>query len=192
MRGNTTGTFLLLSAVVILNGCAAAAVTGIATTAAVATDRRTTGTIVEDRSISLKVRRAILREKELNRQSHINITTYNLNVLLTGETPTEEFRNRLGELARNVEKVKQVFNEVTIAAPSSMITRSSDSVITSKVKTKLVTDANIDGLNIKVVTENGVVFLMGLLTREEAERATEAVRTTGGVQRVVRLFEYVD
>ena len=113
-------------------------------------------------------------------------------MLLTGETPTEELRQRAEKIVRGVEKVSTVHNEINIAAPSSMITRSSDTVITSKVKTKLLADEKIHGVNIKVVTENGVVYLMGLVSRAEAELATEVARQTGGVQKVVKIFQYTD
>jgi osmotically-inducible protein OsmY len=176
----------------LLAGCAAAVVGGAAAGGAAAVDRRTTGTFVEDEAIELKARKAIIEDKELNSQSHLNVTSYNTVVLVSGEAPTEELRTRAIEIVRNLPKVSHVYNEVTLAAPSSLMTRSSDTVITSKVKTRLVTDADIDGIHVKVVTENGVVYLMGLLSQAEAERAAEVARQTGGVQKVVKLFQYTD
>lgn len=183
---------LCICCVALLQGCVALAAGGAAAGASAAVDRRTTGTLVEDEAIELKAVRAILSDKDLNSQAHLNVTSYNMVVLLTGETPTEELRQRAEQIVRGVEKVGAVHNEISIAAPSSMITRSSDTVITSKVKTKLLADKNIEGVNIKVVTENGVVYLMGLATRAEAERATETARQTGGVQKVVKVFQYTD
>lgn len=185
-------TGMIVLAVVLLQGCVAVAAGGAVAGASAAVDRRTTGAFVEDESIELKAVRAIMADKDLNAQAHLNVTSYNTIVLLTGEAPTEELRQRAEKIVRGVEKVSTVHNEINIAAPSSMMTRSSDTVITSKVKTKLLTDKNIEGVNIKVVTENGVVYLMGLASRAEAELATEVARQTGGVQKVVKIFQYTD
>lgn len=191
----STGTMsgcLLLACTCILQGCVAVAAGGAAAGASAAVDRRTTGTLVEDQAIELKAAKALNADKEINEQAHLNVTSYNMVVLLTGETPTEELRQRAGKIVQGVEKVTTVHNEITIAAPSSLMTRSSDTVITSKVKTKLLADESIEGVNIKVVTENGVVYLMGLASRAEADRATEVARKTGGVQKVVKVFQYTD
>ena len=182
----------LLLIVLSIQGCAAvvggAAATGVAT----AYDRRTTGTIIEDQSIELKAGQSFRDDKEINDTSHINVTSYNLVVLVTGETPNEDIRNRIINIVKNIPKVTHVYNELTIGAPSSITSRSSDSLITSKVKTQLFGLDNFDGARVKVVTEKGVVFLMGLVTKEESDRATEAARQVGGVQKVVKLFQYID
>lgn len=176
-----------------LSGCAALVVGGaVGTGAAVAHDRRTTGTVVEDQSIETKARRAISGDTNLRRQSHINITSYNMNVLLSGETPSEAMRARAGELVRNVGKVRNVYNELTVAAPSSHMVRSSDTWITTKVKANLfgVKVKGFDPTRVKVITENGTVFLLGLVSRPEGDAAAESARQITGVQRVVKLFEY--
>jgi len=183
-------TFLL--SLLFLQGCAVVAVTGLATGASIAVDKRTTGTVIEDQSIELKATQALYADKELNKKTHFNFTSYNTYVLITGEAPNEELRQRTVEMVRNVEKVTHVYNEITIAAPSSLISRSSDSLITSKVKTKLLTSKEVTGLEVKVVTEKGVVYLMGLSIRAQADKATEIARQTGGVQKVVKLFQFVD
>lgn len=183
--------FYLLSTL-ILHGCAAAVVAGGATGATVAHDTRTTGTLIEDQAIELKANQAFFKDEEINENAHLNVTSYNMIVLVTGEAPTEALRERIINIVRDIPKVTQVYNEITIAAPSSFVSRSSDSLITSKVKTKLLTLDNFDGTRVKVVTEKGVVYLMGLLTRAEADRATEVTRQTGGVQKVVKLFQYTD
>lgn len=193
MKANLTSRLLfLLLAGVVLQGCVAVAAGGAAAGASAAVDRRTTGTLVEDQSIELKAVKALNADKEIKEQAHLNVTSYNLIVLLTGEAPTDELRQRAEKIVRGVEKVNTVHNEVTVAAPSSMMTRSSDTVITSKVKTKLLAAEDIEGVNVKVVTENGVVYLMGLAKRAEADRATEIARQTGGVQKVVKVFQYTD
>ncbi|NNE37622.1 MAG: BON domain-containing protein [Gammaproteobacteria bacterium] len=192
MLKSRINTYLLILSLIALNGCAAVAVTGVAAGASVASDKRTTGTVIEDQAIELKASEAIFSDRDLRQSTHINFTSFNTVVLVTGEAPTEDMRNKIIDIARNIEKVSSVHNEITIAAPSSFMSRSSDSVITSKVKAKLVTDKTASALNTKVVTEKGVVYLMGLLTRARADAATEIARTTGGVQKVVRLFQYTD
>jgi osmotically-inducible protein OsmY len=183
---------LVLLMTLQLGGCAAVALTGVAAGAAVAVDKRTTGTVIEDQSIELKASELIYADDELHDNTHINVTSYNTIVLVTGEAPSEEMRQRVIDIVRNVEKVTSVHNEITIAAPSSFMSRSSDSVITSKVKAQLATSRTASAMATKVVTEKGVVYLMGLVSRQKGDRATEIARTTGGVQRVVRLFQYVD
>jgi len=182
----------ILAVVIFLQGCVALAAGGAAAGAATVVDRRSAGAMVEDETIELKARQAIVSDKELDQKSHLNVTSYNSHLLVTGETPTEELKTRMEQLVSKVPKVARVYNEVTVGAPSSVMTRSSDTLITSKVKTKLAADEHIDAVAVKVVTENGVVYLMGLLTRAEADRATEVARKTGGVQKVVKLIQYTD
>jgi len=175
-----------------LSGCVAVAAGGAATGAAVAADRRTTGTFIEDQAIELKAIRALNNDAEINEQAHINVTSYNTIVLMTGEAPSKELRTRAVELVRHIPKVSKVYNEVAIAAPSAYMSRSSDTVITSKVKTKLFGDLGLDATKVKVVTERGIVYLLGLLKPQEATKATEAARGVGGVQKVVKLFQPYD
>ncbi len=183
---------LILSIVVILHGCAAVIVAGGATGVSVSHDKRTTGTFIEDEAIELKASKALYSDKEINEQTHLNVTSYNTVVLVSGEAPNEKLRGRVIDIVRNTPKVTHVHNEISIAAPSSLMSRSSDTVITTKVKSKLLTDKTTDGLRVKVVTENGVVYLMGLLNRQEADSVTDIARQTGGVQKVVKLFQYID
>jgi osmotically-inducible protein OsmY len=182
----------IIPCAVSLGGCVAAAAGAAVGGVATAYDRRTTGTVVEDQAIELKAWQALRADKELSEQAHINVTSFNTRVLLSGEAPTEALRQRAADIVRGVDKVSHVYNEITVAAPSSMMTRSSDTVITSKVKTKLLADANIDGVHVKVVTENGVVYLMGLVSRADGDLAAKIASETGGVQRVVKLFQYTD
>lgn len=182
----------LLLVVFQLQGCAAVVAGSAATGVAVAHDRRTTGTVIEDQAIELKAAQGFRDDEELSNNAHINVTSYNTVVLVTGETPTAEMKQRAIEIVRNVPKVSHVYDELTIAAPSSYVSRSSDSLITSKVKTRLLTLKDFDGTRVKVVTEKGVVYLMGLLRRDKADRATGATRQVGGVQKVVKLFQYIE
>ncbi|PHS31625.1 MAG: BON domain-containing protein [Methylophaga sp.] len=185
-------TLLLLLSVMLLQGCATAIVTGAATGASVATDRRTTGTVIDDQGIEFKAAHAIFKNKEIYDQSHINITSYNGLVLMTGETPTESLKQQAESIVKNLPKVRRVFNEVIIAAPSALPSRSSDTWITSKIKTKLTLEKGVNPLNIKVVTEHGIVYLMGIVSHAEADKAILVITQSAGVQRVVKLFEYTD
>ncbi len=191
---------LLASAAMLLSclvnsACAPLVVGGAAaTTASVAHDRRTAGAVVEDKAIKARVIHALSEDTDLEKNSHINVSVFNGWVLLSGETPTEAFRARAGDIARKQEKVRRLYNELTIAAPSSMMTRSSDSWITTKVKSSLL-GLNIKGFDpsrVKVVTENGTVYLLGLVYHAEADAAVAQARKVSGVQRVVKLFEYLD
>jgi osmotically-inducible protein OsmY len=184
--------FLILLFLLTLNGCAAAVLGGAATGAAVAHDRRTAGTVIEDQSIELKAGQALRDDQEINESAHVNVTSYNLVVLVSGEAPNESVRERIINIVRDIPKVTHVYNELTIGSPSTLTSRSSDTLITSKVKTRLFGLENFDATRVKVVTEKGVVYLMGLLTKEESDRVTEAARRVGGVQKVVKLFQYVE
>ncbi|WP_028874789.1 BON domain-containing protein [Tepidiphilus margaritifer] len=174
-----------------LSGCFPLMAGGAAVTASVASDRRTTGAIVDDEAIEWKVGDKIARQ--LGDRVHINVTSYNRIVLLTGEAPREEDRALAEQLARETENVRDVVNEIQIASPSSLGSRASDSSITAQVKARFVNQSNgaFAANHVKVVTENGVVYLMGLVTRREADAATHIARTTSGVRKVVRVFEYI-
>ncbi len=185
-------TLLFLLPLLLLQGCATAVITGAAAGASVAYDRRTTGTIIDDQGIELKAANALYQDKEIYDQSHINVTSYNGTVLLSGETLTEELKQKVYDRVRTIPKVRSIHNELLIAAPSGIPSRSSDTWITSKVLAKLTAKEGVDPLYIKVVTENGTVYLMGLVTRAEAANAVSVASRAAGVQRVVKIFEYLD
>ncbi|HAO24084.1 MULTISPECIES: BON domain-containing protein [unclassified Methylophaga] len=184
--------FMLLIPIMLLQACAAVVVGGAATTAAVAYDRRTAGAVLDDQTIEAKAKYAIFQDKDIHSQSNINVTSYNGFLLLSGETPTEALKQKAENLVKDIPKVRKVFNELAISGPSALTSRSSDSWITTKVKTKMTQDENVDPFFVKVVTERGVVYLMGKVTREEADQAVAVTRTTKGVLRVVKIFEYID
>ena len=154
-------------------------------------DERTTGSFIDDEIIETKALVNIDKADPALAQSHIVVVSYNGVVLLAGQVGSEELRQLAAKTVANVHKVRRVHNELTISGNSSMVARSNDSWITTKVKTKLLASGDIEGHRIKVVTENGVVYLMGLVTKDEAKRAAETARKTGGVQKVVRIFEYI-
>jgi len=187
---------LLLLVTPGLGGCAAvlaggAVATGVAAggTALAEHDLRSAGSIVEDQVIEQKASNAILNDHQLRGRVHIDITSFNMRVLMTGEAPSEELRDRAADLVRRVYKVRQVHNEVQISGPTSMVSRTSDTYLTGKVKTELLAYRDFDGTRVKVVSENGTVYLMGLLYPKEADMVTNTVRNIGGVQKVVPLFE---
>jgi osmotically-inducible protein OsmY len=180
---------LIVAALPLLHGCAAVAVGGAATGAVMADDRRTVGTITEDQGIQFK---AAHRIGEKFGTAHINVTSYNRMLLLTGEAADAAAKNEIGKIAGAVENVRSVDNEIQIAGNSSLSARANDSYLTSKVKARFLDAQKFDVVHVKVVTEAGTVYLLGLVTRQEAADATEIARTTGGVQRVVRLFEYLN
>ncbi|MEE8342911.1 MAG: BON domain-containing protein [Gammaproteobacteria bacterium] len=178
-----------------LSGCAGLVIGGAAAGAVIVHDRRTTGTMLDDQSIKRNSKKALREDEELRKLAHINITSFNNIVLISGEAPNSVLKQRAGKIVSGIAKIRHVHNEMTIAAPSSYMSRTSDSLITTKVKAKMVGLKDLedfDTTRVKVVTENGVVFLMGLLKHNEATAATEAVRRVGGVQKVIKLFEYLD
>ena len=125
-------------------------------------------------------------------QGHINATSFNGFVLLTGEAPGDSLRTRVTEIARDTPSVRAVQNEIVLMAPSSLMARASDALVTARVKIALLQDKELDAAKVKVVTERGTVYLMGLLSQDEADRATEIARRVGGVQSVVKVIEYIE
>lgn len=183
---------VLLSALLLLQACAPAVVVGGAATAAVVHDRRTLGAIIDDQGIELKAGAAIAGDPALRNQARINVTSMNGVVLLSGEAATLEARDRVLALVREVNGVRRITNEMQIAEPRRMGGRSLDGLITSAVKSRLLVAKNIDATRVKVVTDNQVVYLMGLVTRDEGDVAAGHAATIDGVTRVVKVFEYID
>lgn len=183
---------LLLTTAALLQGCATAVVTGAATGATLSVERRTTGTVIDDQGIEFKAARALHEDQQINDQSHINVTAYNGLVLVTGETLTEDLKYAVTKKLQAIPKVRRVHNELIIGAPSAITSRTSDAWITSKVLAKLAANENINHFHVKVVTENSVVYLMGILTTAEADQVVDVVKTSAGVQRVVKIFEYMN
>lgn len=172
-----------------LSGCGAFLAGSAVTGAVVTSDKRTTGTVFEDQAIENKADDFLKADGALAGQTHINVTSYNQMVLLSGEAPTEELKKRAEEYVSRITKVRHVYNEIAIAEPSATINRTNDGLITTKVKGKLVSIKDISALDVKVVTEAGVVYLMGLLDQRTGDAVAEAVSTVGGITKVVKLFE---
>lgn len=173
-----------------LQGCFPVVAVGVGAGVMMAQDRRTSGAYVEDEAIENKANDRI--GKQYKSTVHVNITSFNRNVLISGEVPGEAVKTDIGRLVSGLENVRNVSNELVVSGPSSLTSRSSDSLVTSDVKLRFVKDKRFDANHVKVVTENGTVFLMGIVKHAEANAATEVASTTGGVQRVIKLFEYLD
>jgi osmotically-inducible protein OsmY len=181
---------LACAAAATLPACLPLVATGVGTAALVADDRRTAGIMVEDESIENKI---LLRaEQRFGANIHLNVTSFNRIVLLTGEATSAGIRDEIERIARGVENVRSVTNEITVEQPTTLMLRSNDAVLTSKVKARFVEANRFRANHVKVVTENSVVFLLGMVKRQEADEAANLARTTGGVHRVVRVFEYLD
>jgi osmotically-inducible protein OsmY len=181
----------LIAVLPLAQGCAPLVVGGAAaTTVVVAQDRRTVGTMAEDEGIEQKASGRI-RDK-LGDAANVSVTSYNRAVLLTGQVPDAAAKTEAERITRGVDNVRYVLNELAVAGVSSFTSRSNDSVITSKVKGRFLDAQKFNALNVKVVTEGSVVYLLGLVSKAEANEATEIARTTSGVMKVVRAFEYTD
>ena len=184
---------LASSATSILSGCTFVAATAAAVTAIdIVRDRRTTGSYIDDGLIEAKAKFELLSNPQLKGTTHFNVTSLNGVVLLTGEAPQPEQRTLAVDITQDIPQVRQVVNEVRVAGKSNLGSRSNDAWLTSKVKVKLFDADNLDATRIKVVTESGIVYLMGLVSRIEGDSAAQAARTISGVQRVVKVFEYID
>jgi osmotically-inducible protein OsmY len=179
---------LLALAVALLQGCELA-ILGAGSAAAVSAieDRRTTGTQLDDKDIE---GRAGSRIDRFGDAAHVNVNAYNRSVLLTGEIPDERTREEIEKMVLGLPNVRAVTNDLQIAGTASLGARTNDSFITSKVKARFLDAKRFNPIHVKVVTEAGVVYLMGLVTEREADDAVDIARTTGGVRKVVKVFEY--
>ena len=179
----------LLASLVSLSACAPLIVGGAVVTGVMATDRRTTGTQVEDESIEIKVASAV--RKELGERIHLNVTSFNRQILLTGEVRNVADKERAEKIAQSQENVKSVVNDLAVIDISSLTQRSKDIVLTGRIKAAFVDAKDLQVNAIKVVTERGIVYLMGRVTPREAKRATDIARSMSGVTKVVRVFEEI-
>ncbi len=171
-----------------LAGCVGVAAVGVGTAMMSSVDRRTTGTQVEDEGIELRVTNRIA--ERFGDKVHVNITSYNRNVLLTGEVPDEKAKAEIEKITLGMTNARGVTNELQVAGGSSLTSRANDAGITGKVKARFLDANRFNVLSIKVVTEASVVYLLGIVTEQEATDAVEVARTTGGVRKVVKVFEY--
>ena len=191
-RASLIGAFAI-ALVILLQGCAALVpvmfIGGIGTAALTAADRRSAGTILEDETIEWKV--ADLVRKNFGTHNNINAVSYNRNVLLTGEVRDERTRLEAQRLAGTVKGVRAVVNELVVGPASPLTGRANDTAITTNIKSRFLPSAEFSANHVKVVTEAGVVFLLGIVTRTEGHHAAEIARNSRGVRKVVKVFEYI-
>ncbi len=185
----TLATLLIITS---LQGCAPMLVAGAATGAVVIHDRRSTGAILDDQTTELKIYNALHQDKALMKNARIEVTVYNGIALLIGQVPSEQHRKRAAAHARENIKIKQVHNELKVAEAIGLKVQNNDTAITFKVKSALLGTKGISSAYFKVNTERGIVYLMGLVTREEGDAAAKAVQQVKGVQGIVKVFEYID
>ncbi len=184
-----TRAIILGTALACLSGCIPLLVGGAVMGGLVATDRRTSGTVVEDEGIELKAS-ARIREN-LGDRVHVNVTSYNRQVLLTGEVPSAQDKQLVEQVAAQTENVRNVVNELAVLGGSTLAQRSSDTVVTGRVKAALLDAKDLYSNAFKIVTERGVTYVMGRVTQREANRATDIITSTQGVQKVVRVLEII-
>lgn len=183
---------LLLSGFSILQGCVVPFVAGAAASAVVINDRRNVQTMSDDQQIHYTAYHEIMADTSLTTGSHLVVEVFDHNVLLVGEAPTEDVRDRVEALVHALPKVRRVYNQITIGPAASAEELSQDSWITTKVKTQMVATKGLNSSHIKVITENGSVYLMGIVTHDQAQLAVDVTRHIAGVERVVKLFEYTN
>lgn len=182
---------ILVLFVPVLQSCAPLLIgAGVGASAIFADDRRSSGTLLEDQTIETKAKNRI--DEKYGTQAYYNVTSFNRYVLLTGQAPTEEIKEDVAVLVLEVPNVRNVQNEMVIAGNTSFASHTGDTFITGRVKGRITQNKEVGTNHVKVVTENGTVFLMGIVTRAEGEAAAQTASTTSGVQRVVKVFEYLD
>ena len=187
--GLSLATAALLVLMPVLHGCAAAIVGGAAVGTMSALDRRPTKVQTDDEATEWKAMQAI--PEQYKAASHVNFTSFNGRLLITGEAPSEEAKAAIGESSRKLQGVREVINELGVGAASSLGSRSTDSYITSKVKGRLVDAKEVSANQVKVITERANVYLMGLLTEQETKVAVQVARTTTDVRRVINVIEVI-
>ena len=184
--------FAVLLSALLLQGCVAAAVVGVAGVATkTTTDPRTVGTQVDDSTLEARVSNAISKDKQLKDEARIVATAYQGKVLLTGQAPTPDMAARAKQIAVGVDGATEVYNEIRTGKPVTMGTASTDTWITTKVRSQLLTSDSVKSSNVKVTTENGEVFLLGLVTQEEGKSAASIASGVSGVKHVTTAFTYV-
>ncbi|HGM5490849.1 TPA: division/outer membrane stress-associated lipid-binding lipoprotein [Serratia fonticola] len=185
-------TFAVLFSALLLQGCVAGVVVGSAAVATkTATDPRTVGTQVDDGTLEARVENAIGKDQQLKKEARVVATAYQGKVLLTGQAPSTELASRAKQIALGVDGAAEVYNEIRQGTPVSLGTASSDTWITTKVRSQILTSDTVKSSNVKVTTENGEVFLLGLVTQQEGQSAAQIASQVSGVKHVTTAFTYV-
>jgi osmotically-inducible protein OsmY len=183
---------IILGTVVLLQGCAAAVVAGTASAVTAANDRRTIGSQIDDNNIEIKASIAISEVERLEKSARVNAISVNGIVLLVGQVANQEMKNEAQITIEAIAGIRKIHNQLRIGSNIGITTQTHDSWLTSKVKAQLLAAKDISSNNIKVVTENAEVYLMGLVSQDEANRAVDIARNVSGVERVVKVFEYIN
>jgi osmotically-inducible protein OsmY len=185
-------TSLIICSMLLLEACVPAVfVAGAATGGAVLYDSRNMQTMIEDRDITNKVQAKLRGNQKISHETHLNVTTFNHVLLIVGQAKTEELRQKAISLVERVPNIKRVYNEITVEQLIPLKERSRDVWLTTKVKTALISEKGLRYAQIKIVTENSNVYLLGLVNKEQAELAADIARQISGVQKVVKVFEYI-
>lgn len=180
----------LLSAALLLQGCAGLIIGAGVGAASVAHDRRTIGTQVDDTTAASRISNALAKDLAVQEQTSITVQVFNGTALLVGQAPTQELIQQAQNLAATVKNIKKLHNQIRLGAPIPAGVIANDAWLASKIKTKLIADKRIDGLHIEIEVENGEVFLMGLVTEQESNIAVDITRNVNGVKQVIKAFEY--
>lgn len=189
---NSIAKLIALSSLLVLSGCGSMLAGMGSEPIKEDPTSRSLGQSIEDESIETKAIVNINASDEGFKKARVEVDCYNGYVLITGQVPTEELKQKASDIVKQIPKVRRIYNELELASPSSLLTRSSDALLATKVKTILLAREDIEGNRIDVSVENGIVYLLGLAYRIEGERAINAVSDIGGVQRVVSVFEWLD
>ncbi|MCF2949358.1 BON domain-containing protein [Paraglaciecola aquimarina] len=192
MKIKNTTLALTISSALLLQGCAGLIVGAGMGAVAVAHDNRTIGTQLDDKTTGSKIATVLGTDEAIKNQTNITVQVFNGTVLLVGQAPTQNLIQHAGKLAASVKNIKKIHNQIRLGAPIPPSVVAHDLWLSSKIKTKLIADKRIDGLNIEIEIENGEVFLMGLITAHEAAIAVEVTRHIEGVKQVIKAFEYLD
>ncbi|MCW8866086.1 MAG: division/outer membrane stress-associated lipid-binding lipoprotein [Colwellia sp.] len=184
--------FIVLAIIVsILQGCAAAAVVAVTTGASMATDRRSIGHQIDDQSIELEAYNEITKNKALSDNTNLHVISVNGSVLIIGQAPNSHLKDQALKILNNIDGILKIHDQIRLGNVTSITTQTNDVWLTSKVKTALFSSDEVSGNDIKVITENGEVFLMGLVSKKEADAAIQITRNISGVNRVFKAFEYL-
>ncbi len=183
---------ILLGATIFLQGCVAAVIGGGAVAAKVATDPRTTGTQIDDETLEFKVENAVEKDAQIKAEGRVNAVSYNSRVLLIGQVPNSDVKDTATALAKGVKGVNEVYNELTVSSKISFAQISKDSWLTTQVKSKMFVDGRVKATDVKVISENGEVFLLGNVTQSQANAAADIASKISGVKKVIKVFKYLD
>ncbi|MFC0179993.1 division/outer membrane stress-associated lipid-binding lipoprotein [Thorsellia kenyensis] len=183
---------LLVSSAFLLQGCIAAVAGGAVMATKTVTDPRSVGTQVDDGTLEIRVETTIRKDEQLRKEARISATAYEGTVVLAGQAPSQDLIDRARQIAEGVDGVKKVHNEVRLGSPIGLDVAASDSWTTTKVRSQLLTSSDVKSSNIKINTENGEVFLLGLVTRQAGASAANLASNTAGVRKVIVVFNYLD